>query len=265
MAYPIRILGYVEFDLTAFNEVHDEHGRFGESTGGDKDKGSDKGTGIQQNNTGEKEGGKKEAKKRDTRVTIQKRETGPKDEAKSERAKATYSAERSGKDVQDYAEKAEKDIVSRIGGVQGSNNGAVDVVRRVGGVEHGIELKTFVSKGGPNKSGMKAQLKMEPEQKERKETWKAGKENRQSGVLVLDHRDKATTPDGKFIGNKEAYSGHEIYYRRDYGAHTLGGMYKATSAADVQFVMSKSNNELRAMMKADPKKYNGIIGKNYTG
>jgi hypothetical protein len=200
----------------------------------------------------------------DTRIKAPSRETTPepkpKDEAKSERAKLAYEAEKSNVHVVRYGEAQELNLLARIGGVQGSNNGPVDVVRKVGGIEHGLEVKTLINKGGPNKSGSKAQIKMEPKQKARKEAWLAAKPNRRSGIFVMDHRDRAVDQSGNFIGNKESYSGHELYYRRDYGAHRIGAMYKVRSAAEAKTLLSKSDDELREMVKSDPKRYKGLIG-----
>lgn len=203
-------------------------------------------------------GGKKAV---DTRVKIQKKAKGSKDAGRADRASASYEARKSNRDVQRYGEAQESALLSKMGGTQGSNNGAIDIVRKVGGVEHGLEVKTLINKGGPNKSGEKAQIKMEADQLARKATWKAGAPNRQSGVIVLDHRDRATSESGEFIGNKEAWSGHELYYRRDYGAHRIGGMYKARSVAEIKTLMGKSDAELRSMVAADPVRWKGVIGK----
>ena len=201
-------------------------------------------------------GGKKAV---DTRVKIAKRETGPKDETRSGRAKAAYNAEKSDLRVQRYADRQEEHVLSKIGGTQGSNNGSVDIVRKVGGFDHGLEVKTLINKGGPNKSGTKAQIKMEPDQLARKQAWLGQAPNRRSGVIVLDHRDRAVGESGEFIGNKEAYSGHDLYYRRDYGAHRIGAMYPVKSAAELKGLMAKSDDELRQMVASD-KKYKGLIG-----
>lgn len=197
----------------------------------------------------------------DTRVKIQKRATSPKDAGRSERAQASYEARKSNRDVQRYGESQESHLLSRIGGTQSSDNGAVDIVRKVGGKDHGLEVKTLINKGGPNKSGEKAQIKMEADQKARKDTWLAAAPNRVSGVIVMDHRDRAISASGEFIGNKEAWSGHELYYRRDYGAHRIGGMYKVRSHAELKELMGKSDDELRGMMAADPKRWKGVIGR----
>lgn len=195
----------------------------------------------------------------DTRVKIEKREMGPKDEARAGRAKEAYDARKSNIDVVRYGERQEAELIKKLGGTQGSNNGAIDVVRRMDGVTHGLEVKTIVNKGGPNKSGLKAQLKMEADQLKRKQTWVAQSGDRRSGVVAMDHRDRATSESGEFIGNKEAYSGHDLYYRRDFGAHRLGAMYKVKSIAELKSLMAKSDDELRDMVQSD-KKYKGLIG-----
>jgi hypothetical protein len=93
---------------------------------------------------------------------------------------------------------------------------------------------------------------------------KQGLKHRRSGVIVFDHRDRATAKDGSFIGNKEAYSGHDLYYRRDYSDHRIGGMYKVQSATELKSLMSKSDSELASMMKSDPKRWKGVISKKAT-
>jgi len=85
-----------------------------------------------------------------------------------------------------------------------------------------------------------------------------------SGVIVMDHRDRATSEAGEFIGDKKAYSGHELFYRRDYGAHRIGGMYKVQSVKELVELMGKSDDELRSMMASDPKRWKGVIGKKKT-
>lgn len=198
-------------------------------------------------------------KAKDTRVKIAKKETGPKDESRAGRAREAYDARKSGVDVQRYGERQEVELIKKIGGTQGSDNGSVDVVRKVGGFDHGLEVKTLINKGGPNKSGTKAQIKMMPDQLARKQAWLAQAPNRRSGVIVMDHRDRAASESGEFIGNKEAWSGHDLYYRRDYGAHTIGGMYPVKSATELKGLMAKSDDELREMVKSDPKRYKGLI------
>lgn len=221
-------------------------------------------------------------KQADTRVARVTKTESPnvKDMARSERAKLSYDAKKSDIHVQRYGEAQELGIIDKIGGTQASNNGAVDAVHRmqssldfgedgvgksfhsqkVGLVEHGFEIKTLVNKGGPNKSGIKAQIKMMPDQLARKMAWLNAKPNRRSGVIVLDHRDRAKDQNGNFIGNKEAYSGHDTWYRRDYGAHRIGGMYKVQSIKELKMLLSKSNKELCKMLKDEPKKWKGIIG-----
>lgn len=180
----------------------------------------------------------------DTRVRLTKSDAPRiKDQARAERAKATEKRQTAG--IQRYSEGNEDVLISKLGGTQGTDNGAVDVVRRMDGKTHGIEVKTIVNKGGPNKSGSKAQIKCEADQKARKEAWKSQAGDRELHTVVYDHRDRAVDPDsGEFIGNKEAWSGHVLYYRRGVGPYTLGGMHPVKSYAELKSLMAMDAKDL---------------------
>lgn len=189
----------------------------------------------------------------DTRVKLTKDDAPRiKDHARAERAKATEKRQTAG--VQRYAEKNEETLIAKIGGTQGTDNGAVDVVRRLGGKEHGIEVKTIVNKAGPNKAGMKAQIKCEKDQKTRKQTWKDQKPDRELHTVVFDHRDRATDEAGNFIGVKEAHSGHGLFYRRGVGEFTLGGMHPVKNWGELKTLMAADAKDLPAKARAPEKK-----------
>lgn len=186
----------------------------------------------------------------DTRVKLTKADAPRiKDHARAERARLTEK--RSAANVQRYAEHVEGQLIARIGGTQGTDNGALDVVRRMRGRELGIEVKTIVNKGGPNKSGKKAQIKCEKDQKARKEAWKEMRPNRELHTVVFDHRDRAIDLDtGEHIGNRDAYSGHDLYYRRGVGEYTLGGMHPVQSTEELKRLMAMPDSELPAKAQA---------------
>jgi hypothetical protein len=191
----------------------------------------------------------------DTRVKLTKSDKPRiKDEARAERARATEK--RSTAPVQRYAEANEALLIDKIGGTQGTDSGAIDVVRRMGGKEIGIEVKTIVNKGG-SKTGSQAQIKCEPDQKARKEGWRDQKpERRELHTVVFDDRHIAKDLDtGEFIGNAEAYSGHQLYYRRGVGPYRIGGMHKVNSFAELKTLMKTPDDQLPAKAKAaEPKK-----------
>lgn len=173
-----------------------------------------------------------------------------KDEARAERARATEK--RSTLAVQRYAEKNEERLIEKVGGTQGTDSGAVDVVRRVGGRALGLEVKTIVNKGGA-KTGSKAQIKCEPDQKARKEGWRDLRpDRRELHTVVFDDRNIAVDLDtGAFIGNREAWSGHRLYYRRGAGAYTLGGMYQVGSWEELRRLIRMPDAELPPKARAE--------------
>jgi len=63
-------------------------------------------------------------------------------------------------------------------------------------------------------------------------------------TVVFDHRDRAKDEQGNFIGNKEAWSGHEIYYKRGVGKYRLGSMYKVKDYAELDRLINMKEANL---------------------
>lgn len=141
-----------------------------------------------------------------------------KDRAKVIAAKESYKPATAEK--QRWAEGNESTVASMTGGKGTDDNKPADVVVKIDGKTHGVEVKTLLE-------GRRDKVTMHPKSRERKEAW-AKKNSAVLHTIALDDR--------KAFGSK-GYSGHRIYYRRGVGSFRLKGMTKVTSTKHLQKLM----------------------------
>jgi pterin-4a-carbinolamine dehydratase len=120
-----------------------------------------------------------------------------------------------------WATKNEGEIVAMIGGKGTDDNRPVDVVREVGGKQHGIEVKTMLD----NKAG---KITMRKDAVARKEKW-ARQNKAVLHTVIVDDRDK--------FGRKDLHSGHRVYYQRGIGSFRLATMTPVRDAAHLRELM----------------------------
>jgi phage gp29-like protein len=126
------------------------------------------------------------------------------------RAMRTYKP--ATQEKQAIADREEQRVAMALKGRRTDDNDPVDVIVKIGGRTHGVEVKTFVDNSN-NK------VTVHPESLRRKMGW----ERKNNGVLhtvVVDKRN-ATAPG--------LYSGHDLYYRRGTGSFRLGTMTRVRS------------------------------------
>jgi hypothetical protein len=136
--------------------------------------------------------------------------------------------------IQEYTKNNERVFADRMGGKSFPDNEPVDVEMKVGGKEHGIELKT-ITHGTNDKVTMKASAI------ERKVEWEK-EHGTQVHTVVLDHRDKGIGGEG----SKALHSGHEIYYKRGVGSFRIGTMLKVKDEAALKKLMATTYDKLPA-------------------
>jgi SPP1 gp7 family putative phage head morphogenesis protein len=136
--------------------------------------------------------------------------------ARAQRAIASHKPSTAAK--QRHAESNETDVKSMVGGDTTGDNEAMDVVTKIAGTKHGVEVKTLLDNSNDK-------ITMHPPSRRRKEAW--AKSNRAVvHTVVLDDR------------KGRANSGHRLYYKRGVGAFRLKGMTKVKNAAHLKQLMT---------------------------
>ncbi len=147
---------------------------------------------------------------------------------------------KSNKAEQRYGEAQEVVLVKKLRMAQSNDSKPFDDTRRSAGRLNGVEMKTKVNSDDTdtgNRVWMKAHaLRL-------KDEW-ANKPGRMAHTVVFDHRDRAKDEQGHFIGNKEAWSGHEIYYKRGVGKYRLKSMYKVKDLAELDRLIDMPTSKL---------------------
>ena len=141
------------------------------------------------------------------------KEATPTERTKSEIAKS--SATRVGADIQRYAEEHNEPALAKgLGGHSLKDNEPVDVVSRIDGKTHGIELKTMVS----NKAD---KITMKADAQARKAKWQRKEPGTCHTVVFDDRKVKDANGPGKHDESKRV-----ILYRRGFGSFRTSGMYE---------------------------------------
>lgn len=135
--------------------------------------------------------------------------------ARAKRALASHKPSTAA--VQRHAESNETDVKKMVGGDTTGDNEAMDVVTKIDGKKHGVEVKTLIHNSNDK-------ITMHPPSRRRKEQW--SKDNHAVvHTVVLDDR------------KGRANSGHRIYYKRGVGAFRLHTMTPVKNAAHLRDLM----------------------------
>lgn len=133
---------------------------------------------------------------------------------------------------QQWADKNQHLVAKRLDGKSTDNNKPMDVLVKIGGKLHGIEVKTVLDNGNDK-------ITMHPASRVRKEVW--GKQNKATlWTIVLDDRDKFGTP---------GHSGNRLYYRQGVGAFRLSAMTPVKSWSALRQAMgAKKDFDILVLM-----------------
>lgn len=182
--------------------------------------------------------------------------------SKSEIAKANYK--KANKDEQRYGEAQEAKLAKKLNSeyvkgrsrriqeghaTQSDDCKPFDVTRKSAGRLNGLEVKTKINSGNTDTGN---RVWMKEHALALKDDWMAdkGPPPHVGHTVVFDHRDRAKDEKGKFIGNKEAWSGHEIYYKRGVGKYRLSSMYKCKDTAELSRLIDMREEQLPKAARA---------------
>ncbi len=130
--------------------------------------------------------------------------------------------------------------------VQSDDSKPFDVTRKSGGRTHGIEVKTKINSANTDTGN---RVWMKEHALSLKDDW-MNQQGHVGHTVVFDHRDRAVDAKGGFIGNKAAWSGHELYYKRGVGKYRLGSMYKCKDTAELNKLIDMPDSALPKAARA---------------
>lgn len=141
-----------------------------------------------------------------------------------------------------HAAEREQQIAGALGGRSvGRRNGKdlpMDVLVRVGGRRHGVEVKTL-SKGNKRNVSMHADAML------RKAEYASRREGRTAHLVAVD--DRAEYGGGAFGAS---HSGHQLYYKRGVGAFSLASMHKVKDLDELKTLIRAKDADLPEAARA---------------
>ena len=148
------------------------------------------------------------------------------------------------KPIQRYSEEHNQPVLAKVvGGDSIPDNAPTDVEIKdaKGRVRHGIELKTMLF----NKKGLSSQLAMGANAQRLKAEWVTRNQEAAFHTIVFDDR---AVFNAKGEGKHDP-SQRSIYYRRGFGAFTVGTMHKVKNMAELKALIAMDQKKLPVAAK----------------